>query len=296
MLGAVRTLCKGAAKREQASRTVALQMRGIAATRFMSGSPNLVIEKNATTKIATLRMANGPVNSLGRPFIEELTAALKELESDTSVNGLILTSGCKKVFSAGLDLQEIIKPEPENVRAFWFAMQELWLTLYGSPLATVAAVNGAAPAAGCLLAMSCDYRVMAPDYVIGLNETRFGLVAPTWFVDLTVNTIGHRQAEKLLFPGTLIMSQEALKVGMVDEVVPLENVEATALERCAAAFKGVDMQARHETKCSIRGAAMDRLRTNREADLQWFVDFAMNPVTQNHLSRYMEALKAKPKK
>ena len=61
-------------------------------------------------------------------------------------------------------------------------------------------------------------------------------------------------------------------------------------------YQGVDMQARHETKCSIRGAAMDRLRTNREADLQWFVDFAMNPVTQNHLARYMEALKAKPKK
>lgn len=78
---------------------------------------------------------------------------------------------------SGLDLQEIIKPDPEKVRAFWHSMQELWLTLYASPLTTVASINGAAPAAGCLLAMSCDYRVMAPDFVIGLNETRFGTAA-----------------------------------------------------------------------------------------------------------------------
>lgn len=128
-------------------------------------------------------MNHGPVNSLSKPFVDELTNKIKELETDPEVrrahftrrsactqrrrwsagcanllsatarslckrpgpqvNGVVLTSGCKKVFSAGLDLQEIIKPESEKVRAFWHSMQELWLTLYGSPLTTVAAVNGA---------------------------------------------------------------------------------------------------------------------------------------------------------
>eukprot|EP00802_Teleaulax_amphioxeia_P022783 Tamp_23265.p1 GENE.Tamp_23265~~Tamp_23265.p1 ORF type:complete len:305 (+),score=74.88 Tamp_23265:55-915(+) len=267
------------------------------AARAMSSS-RITIETNDATKVATLRMNQGPVNSLGRPFVEELTAAITELESSKQVNGLILASGCKKVFCAGLDLQEIIKPDPEKVRAFWYAMQELWLTLYSSPLATVAAVNGAAPAAGALLAMSCDYRVMAQDYVIGLNETRFGLVAPTWFVDVTVNTVGHRQAEKLLFPGALVNTQEALQMGLVDEMVrgTGDEVEAKAAERCVAMIKGVDRKARHETKCSIRAAAILRLRDNREKDLQWFVDFAMNPRTQEHLAKYMESLKAKAKK
>ena len=159
------------------------------------------------------------------------------------------------------------------------------------------AVNGAAPAAGALLAMSCDYRVMAPDYVIGLNETKFGLVAPTWFVDVTVNTVGHRKAEKLLFPGTLVTTLEALQMGMIDEMPATgDEVEAVAAERCVAMMKGVDRRARHETKCSVRAAPMQRLRDNREADLKWFVDFAMNPVTQDNLAKYMEALKAKGKK
>mgnify|MGYP001981271517 CR=1 FL=1 len=144
--------------------------------------------------------------------------------------------------------------------------------------------------------MSCDYRVMAPDFVIGLNEVRFGLVAPTWFVDLCVNTIGHRQAEQLLLTGSLITSQEALKVGLIDEVPMTENVESTAVTRCVKMMKGVDRRARHETKCSIRAPAMQRLRDNREADLQWFVDFAMNPRTQDHLATYMASLKARSKR
>ena len=64
----------------------------------------------------------------------------------------------------------------------------MWLSLYTAPLPVIAAINGAAPAGGCLMAMSCDYRIMAqhPKFNIGLNETLLGIVAPTWFMDTMI--------------------------------------------------------------------------------------------------------------
>ena len=70
----------------------------------------------------------------------------------------------------------------DELRAYWTHVQDMWLSLYMAPIPMIAAVNGAAPAGGCLMALSCDYRVMAqhPKFNIGLNETLLGIVAPTW--------------------------------------------------------------------------------------------------------------------
>lgn len=76
---------------------------------------------------------------------------------------------------------EMYKPDPEKVKLFWSTLQEVWLQLYGSTYPTAAAINGHSPAGGCLLALSCEYRVMCPKLTIGLNETRLGIMAPEWF-------------------------------------------------------------------------------------------------------------------
>lgn len=78
---------------------------------------------------------------------------------------------------------EMHKPDPLRLRDFWTSFQELYLTLYGSKLACIAAIEGHAPAAGCMLALSCDYRIMSQTIghgtpTIGLNESKLGIVAP----------------------------------------------------------------------------------------------------------------------
>jgi 3,2-trans-enoyl-CoA isomerase len=99
------------------------------------------------------------------------------------------------------------------------------LRFYTSRLATVAAIEGASPAGGCLLAMCCDYRVMSVGKPqIGLNETQLGIVAPTWFAETFVNTIGHREAEKMLGLGLQVDASKAKSIGLVDEAAPLEEV------------------------------------------------------------------------
>jgi 3,2-trans-enoyl-CoA isomerase len=77
---------------------------------------------------------------------------------------------------------EMYKPKEERLRQFWTALQDVWLKLYGSSFPTAAAITGHSPAGGCLLALSCEYRVMLPNFTIGLNETKLGIVAPSWFM------------------------------------------------------------------------------------------------------------------
>merc|ERR1711976_89868 len=103
------------------------------------------------------------------------------------------------------------------------------MNLYGSRLATIAAINGHSPAGGCLMAISCDHRVMAEGkFTIGLNETLLGIVAPFWFQDTMVNTVGHRETERALQLGLLYSAEEAKKVGLVDQLVPQEQVMEAA--------------------------------------------------------------------
>merc|ERR1712232_946437 len=93
-------------------------------------------------------------------------------------------------------------------------------TLYSTPLAAVAAIDGHAPAGGCLLAASCDYRVMAEGkFGIGLNETQLGIVAPPWFVDVLAPLMGPRRTDRMLQLGQLLSPQQALECGLVDRLV-----------------------------------------------------------------------------
>ncbi|XP_070564079.1 enoyl-CoA delta isomerase 1, mitochondrial-like [Ptychodera flava] len=173
--------------------------------------------------VAILKMNHKPVNGLNIQLMTEMTAALEKLEN--SARGVILTSNVSNIFSAGLDITGFFQKTPEETDAFWCALQDMWLKLYGSPLVTIAAINGHSPAGGCMLAMSCDYRIMArAKYSIGLNETLLGIVAPFWFVDVMKRTIGHRESEKALQLGTLYTCEQALQIGLVDELCDPDQV------------------------------------------------------------------------
>ena len=114
-----------------------------------------------------------------------------QVESDKAKRGMVLTSTNKNIFCAGLDLLEMHNPEEQRLRAFWHTLQELWLRLYIFPKPTGAAIAGHSPAGGALIATCCDFRAMVTSdkFTIGLNEAKFGLVAPFWFMDSFRNTV-----------------------------------------------------------------------------------------------------------
>lgn len=233
-----------------------------------------------------------PVNSLNLELLSDISAAIDELQN-TRCKGMILTSSSKTVFSAGLDIMEMYKPDMDRCKKFWTALQDVWLKLYGSPFPTAAAINGHAPAGGCLLSMACEYRVMANNFTIGLNETKLGIVAPTWFMATMENTIGRRQTELALTTGKLFTTAEAEKVGLIDEVV---DTKEQAIERCSLwlqQFKKIAPDARNLTKLAFRAKTIQDLEENRADDVERFLYFVQMPKVQKGIEAYLEALKNK---
>ncbi|XP_032123976.1 enoyl-CoA delta isomerase 1, mitochondrial [Sapajus apella] len=263
---------------------------GDGARRF--GSQRVLVEPDAVPGVAVMRLNNPPVNRLSLEFLTELVISLEKLENDKSFRGVIMTSDCPGVFSAGLDLKEMCGRSPAHYAEYWKAVQELWLQFYQSSLVLVTAINGACPAGGCLIAMTSDHRVLAdnPKYSIGLNETLLGIVAPFWFKDTLVNTIGHRAAERALQLGLLFPPAQALQVGIVDQVVPEEQVQSMALSAIAQ-WMAIPEHARQLTKAMMRKATASRLITHRDEDVQNFVSFISRDSIQKSLQLYLERLK-----
>ncbi|NWH16438.1 ECI1 isomerase, partial [Grus americana] len=246
------------------------------------------------TGVAMMKFKSPPVNSLSLDFLTEFCISLEKLENNRACRGVIFTSAVPKIFSSGLDITEMCGKSTEHYAEFWRAVQEMWLQLYGSNMVTVAAVNGSSPAGGCLLALSCDYRIMVenPKFSIGLNEAQLGIVAPFWFKDTFVNIVGHRVAERSLQLGSLHAAPEALRFGLVDELVAEEKLQEKAAA-VMAQWLALPDHARQLTKSMMRKAMLDRLVAHREEDIQNFISFISKESIQKSLRMYMEMLKKK---
>lgn len=216
---------------------------------------------------------------------------------DPAVRGFILGSAVPGTFSAGLNLPELLVSADGSVDAlaeYWTLVQELWLTLYTTPLATVAALPGHCIAAGCVLSLSCDGRVMVDGKgLTGLNETTFGLAPPPWLSRLFIDILGNRRlGEDMLMRGLLVNPDEALSLGLVDTTVPLYRLSEEAQSRLGALLAVPDA-ARSAVKLQLRSDAAEALRNAQSEDLDAFVSLASSDATQLAVSKHLEALASK---
>lgn len=137
---------------------------------------------------------------------------------------------------------------------------------------------------------------MCPNFTIGLNETRLGIVAPAWFQTSMRNVIPIRQAEKALTLGTLFATDEALQIGLIDEVATNTEDALARCEKFLLQFDKVERNARAITKLAFRGRDITAMEKTREQDLQLFVLAVNNPEVQKGLELYLESLKKKQSK
>jgi len=169
-------------------------------------------------------------NALSVQLLNELMSALDEIEkSETQV--LILT-GAGKAFCAGMDLDELKtltgKSHDENVEDSQ-RMAQIFRRLYDFPKPTVAALNGAAIAGGMGLATMCDFTLSAPEAKFGYTEVRIGFV-PAIVSSILVWQVGHKIARDLLLTGRIFEATEGHRLGLVNEVVPAEQLTGRARE------------------------------------------------------------------
>ncbi len=203
---------------------------------------------------ALLHICREPVNSMNLELWQQLSGALQELEEDGDIRAVIFISGLKRdVFTAGNDINVLYAPKSsaELYREFWVTQNRFFARLYDSPLVTVAAIRGACPAGGCALALCCDYRVMTDFGNIGLNEAALGIPVPEYWAKLMARTIGQRPAERLLPYGLMPSAQEALAIGLVDELVPAADLQSKAEQATQKMLQIADAP-RQATKFHLR--------------------------------------------
>ena len=183
-------------------------------------------------RIHELRLARPPVNAINPGLCADLRGAI-DAAVEAGAEGLVLSGG-PKVFSAGLDVPLLLSIQ-DDARALhdaWSGFFDAARSLAACPVPVAAAIAGHAPAGGCVLALCCDWRVMAEGpFTIGLNETQVGIALPPGIMQLMQRTVGPRHAETLLLAGAMVDSGHALAIGLVDELAGVDHVVTRAIAR-----------------------------------------------------------------
>jgi methylglutaconyl-CoA hydratase len=217
--------------------------------------------------VATLTLNRPDVaNAYDEDLLVALTEALQKLADDDAVRALVIR-GAGRHFQAGADLNWLNRlsrqgPE-ENYRASIITVR-FSKVLNELPKPTIAVVHGACFGGGCGIACCVDIALATPDAVFGISEVRHG-IAPTPISTHMVNAIGIRQARRYALTGERFGADEALRIGMVHEVVPVTQIEARLAEVLDAIILSAPI-AIARTKLSMLGAN-GMLLDDREAEL-----------------------------
>lgn len=238
--------------------------------------------------IATLTL-NRPEkrNAISAEMLAELPAALAEAER-SSARVLILT-GAGKAFCAGMDLEmlkAIAAQPPEAHLQDSRRMARLFRAVYDFPKPVIAAVNGPAIAGGCGLATVCDFVLAAPEAKFGYTEVRIGFVPAIVSVFLR-RQAGERVARDLLLTGRIFDAEEACRLGLVNEIVPAENLHARARE-LAAVLLANSPTSLARTKKLLREAGREALDRELEAAIRENAEIRSTPDFREGIASFLE--------
>ena len=162
-------------------------------------------------------------NALSLELMEELIVALRSLGSDPQIRSIVI-EGAGPAFSAGHDLNEMIDRDLPFYQRLFDVCTELMETIHQVPQPVIAKVHGVATAAGCQLVAACDLAVASDDARFATPGVRIGLFCSTPMVPLS-RAIGRKRALEMLLTGELIDASTALEWGLVNRVVPQEQLE-----------------------------------------------------------------------
>jgi enoyl-CoA hydratase/carnithine racemase len=244
-----------------------------------------MIEIQTVGIVQVLTLSSGRVNAQDVELLTELTDALGELQRSGA--GALVVTGAGRAFSAGVDLNRVVQGGAGYTDRLIPALSEAFEAMFCYPGPTVAAINGAAIAGGCVLACACDRRLISPEAQIGASEVRVGVPFPVAALEVMRYACGDR-AEDVLLGGRLYRGDEAIANGLAHRVVAEDLVGAAVAE--ASDLGGIPVDAYRHTKAQLRAATVARMRdagdTDREVRQLWGAD-----GTQQRLAAYVEGLR-----
>jgi methylglutaconyl-CoA hydratase len=218
-------------------------------------------------------------NAISFELIDDLVRALEEVANSDAI--VLIITGAGKAFCSGMDLENLkslLGRTPEQNVEDSRTMVRLFRSVYECPKVTIAAVNGPAIAGGTGLALLCDFTLAVPEAKFGYTEVRIGFV-PAIVSTFLLRQVGEKQARDLLLTGRIFGAEEALRLGLVNEVVPPDNLLArarqlagTLMENSPASLRAtkklLNDHARAEVDEQIEAAVRENAAVRTTADFR----------------------------
>ncbi len=183
-------------------------------------------------QVAILKLNQGVTNPINGDLVLALDSALKSQTADPDVLGMVVTSSNSKFFSIGLDIPNLYGLSEKDFRSFYQSFNQMCLGMLTTSKPLVAGIAGHAIAGGCILGLCCDYRFISEGRkLIGLNEIKLGVPIPYVADCILRKLIGYRLARYVMDSGGFLEPEEAYRLGMVDRILPVEEVVSQSVEK-----------------------------------------------------------------
>lgn len=247
-----------------------------------------MIERSDEDDVAVLRLAHGPVNALDAELCEAVAAAFRALVTDRA-RAVVLT-GSGKAFSAGADLRRYLAEGEPYVRRFVPALDDLFRSVFELGKPVVAAVNGHAIAGGCVLAACADVTLMAEGRGrIGVPELAVGVPFPRVAVEVLRHAVGDVAARRMMLGAQTYPTGQAQALGIVDEVLPADDLLGAAVERARTIATAVPPDTFALTKAQLRRDACARMDGHAE-EAEAVMALWIRRVADGWTARYLDSV------
>ena len=215
----------------------------------------LLLERDGAVAIVTI---NRPqvLNALNAQTLDDLRRAILDLKRDDSVRVVVLTGAGEKAFVAGADINELAVQTPTSGREHALAGQHVFDLVENMGKPVIAAINGYALGGGCELAMACTLRLAADTAKVGQPEISLGLIPGYAGTQRLPRLVGKGRAMELILTGTPIGADDALRIGLVNRVVPAAELMASARALAQQLARSAPIAMRYIINAVNKGAEM----------------------------------------
>lgn len=184
---------------------------------------NVILEKEGHLAIVTMNRPKA-LNALNSETLKDLDAVITDLENDNDIYAVILTGAGEKSFVAGADIAEMKDLDEKQGQEFGKLGNDVFLRLENLNKPVIAAINGFALGGGCEISMACDIRIASETALFGQPEVSLGITPGFGGTQRLARIVGLGIAKELIYTAKNIKADEAYRIGLVNKVVPLENL------------------------------------------------------------------------